>query len=350
MTDEQKKKISESKKMAFSLLTDEEKKNSGQFQKGKDHPNYGSPLTEEHKRKISEAQMGVKNHNFGKKTTDLVKKKISYTAIKNGKNRKENLSEETIRRKSEGQKGHTVSEETRKKISDSKKGSKVTDETRKRMSESKMGAKNHMYGKHHTAESIEKMSNSSSGEKSPNFGKHLPEVVRKKISESKIGEKNHMYGKHHTAESIEKMSNAHKKENLSPETLERLSISSRRENLTPETLERMSDVKKGENNSNWQGGVSFGDYNKDFNYRFKEKIRNKFNRECFVCGLFEKKNGRKLDVHHVNYDKMCSCNDSNFCFIPLCDCCHIKTNYNRGFWEKLFTVCLQDPLMMEYFT
>ena len=36
-------------------------------------------------------------------------------------------------------------------------------------------------------------------------------------------------------------------------------------------------------------------------------------------------------------------------YIPLCTCCHFKTNQNRWFWEKLLATCVNDPLVQEYF-
>ena len=104
-----------------------------------------------------------------------------------------------------------------------------------------------------------------------------------------------------------------------------------------------------ENSSNWKGGISFLPYCTKFNKKFKDKIRNEFNRECFICGITEKISERKLSIHHVNYNKDCLCNDLKCYFIPLCCSCHARTSFNRVFWEKLLTTCCEDPYMMEYF-
>lgn len=91
----------------------------------------------------------------------------------------------------------------------------------------------------------------------------------------------------------------------------------------------------GEKNGMWQGGISFEPYCTKFNIAFKNYIRTKFNNKCFLCGKSTKTNGRKLDVHHVNYNKACGCDDDLTCqFVPLCRCCHIKTNGNRDYWKK----------------
>lgn len=93
----------------------------------------------------------------------------------------------------------------------------------------------------------------------------------------------------------------------------------------------------------------FLSYCQKFNKKFKEKIRDKFNRECFICGLSEELNGRKLPIHHINYNKNCLCDDSKCYFVPLCTSCHMRTNSNRKFWEKLLTTCCEDLHMLEYF-
>ena len=91
----------------------------------------------------------------------------------------------------------------------------------------------------------------------------------------------------------------------------------------------------GENNYNWRGGKSFEPYCPKFNEAFKESIREQFERTCFLCPTTEEENGRKLSVHHVNYNKDCLCDDSECGFVPLCMSCHLQTNYNRDYWENL---------------
>ena len=103
-----------------------------------------------------------------------------------------------------------------------------------------------------------------------------------------------------------------------------------------------------ESNGRWKGGVSFQPYCQKFNGRFKESIRDKFNRTCFLCGITEKdmqqdqrergkKRIYKLSVHHVNYNKNCLCDDSICEFVPLCISCHAKTNSDREYWEAQIT-------------
>ena len=92
----------------------------------------------------------------------------------------------------------------------------------------------------------------------------------------------------------------------------------------------------GENNPNWQGGKTFEPYCYKFNDIFKEKIRNKFSRKCFMCDNGEKENVRKLCVHHVSYYKECMCDEVECYFVPLCMKCHAKTGHDRNVWIRCY--------------
>lgn len=170
----------------------------------------------------------------------------------------------------------------------------------------KTGEKSPSYGRHHTEEEKRKMRVNAphlsgkghpmfgrTGEKHPMHGKHLSKEQRQKISEGQLGEKNHMYG------------------------------------------------RTGEKSPVWKGGISFEPYCIKFDDDLKERVRNFFNRCCYVCGKNEVDNGRKLDVHHVNYDKMVCCNEVRPLFVPLCRSCHSKTQKDREGWEEFFTISLE---------
>ena len=98
---------------------------------------------------------------------------------------------------------------------------------------------------------------------------------------------------------------------------------------------------EGEKNGRWKDGISFLPYCEKFDDDLKERVRNFFGRICFICGKTEQENGRKLSVHHVNYNKMVCCNDVKPLFVPLCISCHAKTNDERESWEEFLTASLQ---------
>lgn len=211
-----------------------------------------------------------------------------------------------------------------------KKGSHHTEETKEKIRIANTG-------KHRSEETKEKMRINHadiSGENNPNYGNRyqLSEETKEKMRRAKLGKSSGIKGKHHTEEVKEKIRIAHLGKYH-----------------TEETKEEMRKAKKGENNPNWKGGISYEPYCLKFNYKFKEEIRERFGRQCFICGKSEEQNGRKLSVHHVNYNKDCLCNESKCYFVPLCDTCHGKTNQNREFCEKLLTDCCEDEYMMMYF-
>jgi hypothetical protein len=109
----------------------------------------------------------------------------------------------------------------------------------------------------------------------------------------------------------------------------------------PEWGNKISLSKKGKcngsKNSNWKGGLSFEPYCEKFNNDLKNRVRSFWNYTCGECGMTQENNNKKLSVHHVHYDKLICCNNKIIMFVPLCDSCHMKTNYNRTYYEQKFT-------------
>jgi hypothetical protein len=215
--------------------------------------------------------------------------------------------------------GNHPSEESRRKMSIAGKGRHPTDEARAKISAANKGERNHNFGKHPSKETREKMSATRSGAKNPNYGKHHSEETRKKISIAQKGKNHYNFGKH----------------------------------LTEETKRKITEANKGKNHYNWKNGASFEPYCHKFNNEFKQYIRAKFGNVCFLCGKTEESNGRKLSVHHVNYDKHCGCaeteedtkaDDETCQFVPLCISCNSKVNGNRDKWEKYFKNKLRNKL------
>lgn len=233
----------------------------------------------------------INGHHFrGKKHTKATLLKISLA--KKGTF----VTQETRDKISKIHKGKITTQDTKDKISKATKGRIVSNETKLKMS---IAAKN-------PSELTRiRMSNAHNGKK-------LSKEHKLKISTSLIGNKNTL-GYKPSKETRDKISKANKGKKRSEETKKK---------------------RSGENCYMWKGGVSFEPYCQKFNTKLKEHVRDEYGRKCLICDKTEDENGRKLDVHHVSYDKMDGCNGNEFKLVPLCASCHSKTNHNRKYWES----------------
>ena len=236
-----------------------------------------------------------------------------------------------------------ITESCRKKFSGENNGMYGKHQTE----ESKQKSREAHLGRHHTDEAKQKMSDSRSGEKNHFYGKHHTEEAKQSIGKAHLGKPSHMKGKHPSEETKQKMRepiSEEGKKNMRKPKSEEHKQKIREFHLGMKASEeaklKMSKSRLGEKNGSWKGGISFFPYCEKFDDDLKERIRNFFGRCCYVCGKNETDNGRKLDVHHVNYDKMVCCNDVKPLFVPLCMSCHAKTLKDREYWEVFFTVSL----------
>ena len=168
-----------------------------------------------------------------------------------------------------------------------------------------------MYGKKHFDEAKHKIGLG-------HLGKPLSEEHKRKIGNSIRGDKNGFYGKKH-----------------SDKTKIQIGASKKGSKLSEDHKKAIGKAVKGENNGNWKGGKSFEVYPIEFNELLKEKIRTRDNHTCQVCNIKQEEVDRRLCVHHIDYDKM---NNDPSNLITLCKTHHSKTNFNRDYWEKHFTI------------
>jgi 5-methylcytosine-specific restriction endonuclease McrA len=176
--------------------------------------------------------------------------------------------------------------ETREKMRKAHTGMVASDEACANMSKAQLG--------HPTSdETRDKISVSLSGENSPNFGKPLSVERIKRLSEARFGKNNPFYGKHHSEET--------------------------------------KQMLRGENSTNWRGGISFEPYSLAWTKELKQSIRERDGYTCQLCGV--KQGDEALHVHHIDYDKK-NCDPLNL--TALCQSCHSKTTSYREFWTELF--------------
>jgi hypothetical protein len=93
----------------------------------------------------------------------------------------------------------------------------------------------------------------------------------------------------------------------------------------------------GKLNYNWRGGIAYEPYGAKFNEVLKEQIRERDNLTCQLCGMQQsehiKEYGRRLAVHHIDYDKH---NNHLSNLITLCYTCNGIANGNRSHYTALF--------------
>ena len=240
-----------------------------------------------------------------------------------------------------------------------KKGYKPTDEHRRKNSEAKKGDKNPAK----TPESRRKNSESHKGKKLSKetkikisvalTGRILTDEWKRKIGDSRIGKKNPM--KHPEVADFRKGKTFEELygEEKAKEIKGSMSKTRMGKRHSEETKQKMVYSHKGEKSYLWKGGISFLPYCEKFDEDLKERVREFFGRCCYVCGKTEqeqidemiargKRPIKKLDVHHVNYQKMACCEEEiKPLFVPLCKSCHTRTNHDREYWKEFFTISLK---------
>ena len=182
-------------------------------------------------------------------------------------------------------------------------------------------------------------------------GKPKSEEHKKKISKSLIGKPSWNKGISRTEETKKKISLANKGKIRSEEVRKRMKITRKGrkpmlgKHHSKETKLKMSQAKKGKNNNmydihllgekngNWRGGKSFEPYTPDFNQQLKDRIRVRDNFICQLCGVPELECDRRLDIHHIDYNKQ-NCKEDNL--ITLCLSCNIRANFNRHYWKEYY--------------
>jgi hypothetical protein len=230
--------------------------------------------------------------------------------------------------------GKHHSEETKKKQSEIKKGKHFSPETQFKKgltpwNKNKKLAPPSEEIKRKQSESLKRFyennKHPSVGKTPWNKGLARSEETCKKISETRLKRKIPPWNKGKAQLKTSGNNNPSKR----PEVRMKISKSRLGVPRSEETKRKLSEYC-GEKASNWLGGLSFEPYCHKFNERLKERIRERDNRTCQLCGV--KENGRRLSVHHVHYDKPNCAPD----LIALCGSCNLKVNINRDYWEAFF--------------
>jgi len=177
--------------------------------------------------------------------------------------------------------------------------------------------------------------------------KHTDES-KKKIKETeengyKNGRINAFYGRKHSGKSRQKIKEGVSESNIRHPELKKQRIETRKNNGKPwhsdKSRENISKALKGNPNNPWfidGRSRENNPYPEDWVEVLRDSIRKRDDYICKLCGIHQDEiegRYRKLDIHHIDYDKK-NLNPTNL--ISLCRDCHPKTNYNRDYWINYF--------------
>lgn len=94
----------------------------------------------------------------------------------------------------------------------------------------------------------------------------------------------------------------------------------------------------GSANPNWKGGTTWDEYCETWKDRdFKNDIKLRDNHECQNPDC--RKNSKKMDVHHIDYNKK-NCHPKNL--ITLCTGCNARANFKRDFWQSGYMAIIES--------
>ncbi len=88
-----------------------------------------------------------------------------------------------------------------------------------------------------------------------------------------------------------------------------------------------------ENHHHWNPESARIRYPVAFNTHLRRYIRNRDNRTCQMCQKTEKETGKRLDVHHIDLNKI---NNNSSNLISLCSTCHAHIHNRINSWQEHF--------------
>ena len=180
-------------------------------------------------------------------------------------------------------------------------------------------------------------------------GRTLSEEHKRKLREVHLGEENHFYGKRHTFETKVLLSQKQKRriaeraalgEKHQPMLKHKHSVETRQR--ISESLRSSPNVLRGPVHPGWKGGVANFPYGPEMKESLKAAIRFRDGNLCRLCGGLEPILGRRLSVHHIDYDKR---NYDPQNLLSLCSKCHGKVSgdvRNRNLWRELLAERMED--------
>jgi len=132
-------------------------------------------------------------------------------------------------------------------------------------------------------------------------------------------------------ETIKKMSDSQLGKTIPQEQRDQISVTLTGRKMSYESRCKKSAVAQGISLNEWEGFAHEQKYCPAFNESIKERVRDKYERLCFVCGKTEEENlathNEKLSVHHTDMQKQQGCDGHEWKLVPLCKVCHSTAHY-----------------------
>lgn len=94
---------------------------------------------------------------------------------------------------------------------------------------------------------------------------------------------------------------------------------------TPETRAKLAS-RRGPLHQGWRGGVGYLPYGPEFRRKLRTLIRERDGHRCMRCGKTQAEEGRTLQVHHLDHDKM---NNDPSNLATSCASCNVWASYHR---------------------
>jgi len=228
-----------------------------------------------------------------------------------------------LRQSHKGMTGRKHTEETKRKMSKTQKGKELSEESKVKLRQLRIGCEPWNKGK----------VNVYSDETKKQISNSLKLFFKENESCNKGCRKLGSRGYRHTEETKKKM----KGRIFSPEHRKKLSYARKGKTTPQETRIKMSCSARGISIEDWDGF-----YDKEYccswsDKEYKDSIKERDDYKCQNLDCWG--TAKRLSVHHIDYDKK-NCKPSNL--IALCASCNTRANYNRPYWQELYSYILKD--------
>ncbi len=173
-------------------------------------------------------------------------------------------------------------------------------------------------------------------------GRPHSEEFKQRMSE-RTGSSNPFHGRKHSEASKKKMSLKRRGRKLSAHQCEAISNALQGHDTPDWVRERISEGVLRYYRRNGLGIVRT--YPEEFNAILKRRIMRRDEFQCRNPGCKSTGKGRRLGLHHTNYDKQ-DCQDGNL--ITLCRSCNTRANYvSRHLWMLFYQFIVEERIRHE---